>query len=103
MASMHLGVIYQEDEGKEWKLFFFFPLPKLFPLLCHPKPGIVYILLTKTMTYAPPSSQGNEEIVLFLLGCVVGEIEEGLWLVIFTVFAGSALMENEAVVFTVCL
>lgn len=101
MASMHLGVIYQEDEGKGWKLFFL--PPKLFPLLSHPKPGIIYILLTKTMTYAPPSCKGNGEMVLFLLGCIVGEIEEGLWIVIFTVSAESVLMENEPVVFTICL
>lgn len=35
MASMHLGVIYQEDEGKGWKLFFF--TPKAFPSTLSPQ------------------------------------------------------------------
>lgn len=58
MASVRLDFISEEDGKARGESLF----PKLFyPPFHHPKQGIIYILLDKSMTYIPPLLQGEQE------------------------------------------
>lgn len=57
MASVRLDFTSEEDGKARGESLF----PKLFSPPFHPKPGIIYILLDKSMTYIPFQLQGEWE------------------------------------------